>query len=690
VHRLAVLILAPALLGLAQNAPPPSQPPNTAIRVDVNLVQVDAVVTDSRNRRVTDLQASDFELLQDGKPQAITNFSYLVTKVPAAAQRTAAIKPAKGDVPPPPPVLQPAEVHRTLAFVVDDLGLAGENIPPVRDAIRKFIDNEMRPDDLVAIVRTGAGMGALQQFTTDKRLLYEALDRVKYGQSRVGVSSFAPLGSAPRGRGARGAVELEHLRDDSLAEGSLGAIRFLVNSMAGFPGRKSVVLFTENIRLIFRGATDQMVAQEVQKLSDAANRAAVVIHAIDPRGLPDFSVNAQDNTAGMSRRRVSRVPAQRETEMERTEEGMFALSDATGGLFLHDLNDLGAALRKAADDSDGYYLIGYHPDATTFEASDGQPRFHRLSLRVKKSGLHVRSREGFFGAPGAAADASEHTREAQLNRAMQSPYAGTIHPRLTAVFSNVRQGGSFIVAWVHFEASELKWSTEPDGGRRAQIDVAAATFDEDGLALATVNTTFPLNLSSQQYDEAVKKGMVYALHVPIDRPGPYLVRAALRDPATEGSGAAEQFVEVPDVAGGHLALSGIVLQDASIQTGPNIAPGPAPHADTSAGAARRSFRRGAPMAYVYEILNAASSESQHPELEVQTRVFRDGVQMMTEKTALAPSGVLKDPQHLTASGRLSVGRDMAPGEYVLQVIVTDKNVKSKFNIAAQSVDFEIE
>ena len=96
------------------------------------------------------------------------------------------------------------------------------------------------------------------------------------------------------------------------------------------------------------------------------------------------------------------------------------------------------------------------------------------------------------------------------------------------------------------------------------------------------------------------------------------------------------------------------------------------------------------MAYVYEILNAASSESQHPELEVQTRVFRDGVQMMTEKTALAPSGVLKDPQHLTASGRLSVGRDMAPGEYVLQVIVTDKNAKSKFNVAAQSVDFEIE
>jgi VWFA-related protein len=162
VNRLAALLLTTALAqanAFAQNAPPASQPPNTAIRVDVNLVQVDAVVTDSRNRRVADLQASDFELLQDGKPQTITNFSYLATKPPATTPRTAAAKPAKGEAPPPPPVLQPTEVGRMLAFVVDDLGLAGENIPKVRDAIRKFRDNEMRPDDLVAIVRTGAGMG---------------------------------------------------------------------------------------------------------------------------------------------------------------------------------------------------------------------------------------------------------------------------------------------------------------------------------------------------------------------------------------------------------------------------------------------------------------------------------------------------------------------------------------------------
>src|SRR5271156_261895 len=232
-HRLIALFPALAV-AFAQNPAPQPGPattgasPNTVIRIDVNLVQVDAVVTDSRGRRVTNLQSPAFEIWQDGKPQAIANFSYVSTQPGGAgaapAQRIAQAKPVKGEAPPPTPVLRPTEVRRTLALVVDDLGLAAENVPNVRSAIKNFIDDQMRPGDLVAIVRTGAGMGALQQFTTDKRLLYAALERVKYGQSRVGVSSFAPLGS-----GMRGASTINHLREESLAMGSLGAIRYVVN-----------------------------------------------------------------------------------------------------------------------------------------------------------------------------------------------------------------------------------------------------------------------------------------------------------------------------------------------------------------------------------------------------------------------------------------------------------------------------
>ena len=703
--RFAALFLASAVAFAQAPAPrpgPPTTAPNAVIRIDVNLVQVDAVVTDSKDRRITDLQPSAFEVLQDGKPQAITNFTYVSTKPgdgAAVADRVAPSKPVKGEPPPPPLALRPAEVRRTLALVVDDLGLSGESMPSVRAAIKNFIDEQMRPGDLVAIVRTSAGMGALQQFTTDKRLLHAALDRVKYGESRVGVSSFAPLGRNPRGTGA-----INQLREESFTVGSLGAIRFVVNAMRDSPGRKSVILFTENIRMISQGTTDEMVARALKQLSDAASRASVVINAIDPRGMPDFNVTPADDTSKMSGRRVRQVPAQRQAEEIHTQEGMFALAEETGGLFLHDTNDLNGALKKVAEDSDGYYLIGYHPDAATFENGNGQPKFHKIEVKIKTAGLHVRSRDGFFGEPGNGNQPLEHSREAELTHALQSPFsAGAIHPRLTAIFSNVASG-SFINALLYFNPSDLKWSSEPDGNHTASIDVAAAAFDENGLALAPVDTTFSFQLTSPNYDEALKKGMVYSLHVPVNKPGPYLVRAAVRDPATEGSGSDQQYVEVPDIGSGRLALSGIVLQGSALQASPEppqSAPtaGPvqrtAPGEDATGGAASRSFRRGDSLIYGYEIFNAQpggknTGAGQHPELEVETRMFHDGKQVLDGKTMLVNAAAPSDPQRLPAAGRLSLGRDMSPGEYVLQVIVTDKLAKGKFSTATQSMDFEIE
>ena len=692
-NRLAALFPALAV-AFAQNPAPQSRPatgaaPNSVIRIDVNLVQVDAVVTNSRGRRVTDLQSPAFEILQDGKPQSITNFSYVSTRPGVgAAHRVVTAKPMKGEAPPPPLPLRATEVRRTLALVVDDLGLAAESIPPVRNAIRNFIDEQMRPGDLVAIVRTGAGMGALQQFTTDKRLLYAALDRVKYGESRVGLSSFEPLGSGVRGAGA-----VNHLRDDALALGSLGAIRYVVTAMSGFPGRKSVVLFTENIRLIFRGTPDEMVAHAVQQLSDDASRASVVIHAIDPRGVQDYNITPADDTARMSRRRVSRVPSQRSEQVIHTQEGMFVLAQETGGLFLHDTNDLAGALRQAAEDGDGYYLIGYHPDANTFENGNGPPRFHKIEVKVKGVGLRVRSRDGFFGEPGGNRPL-DHTREAEIVHALQSPFtAGSIHPRLTAVFSNSRQTGSFIDALLYFNATELKWSGELGGNHKALIDVAAAAFDENGFVLAPVDTTFTLNLTSQNYHEALRKGIVYGIHIPVNRPGPYVVRAAVRDVATEGSGSADQYVEVPDVENGHLALSGIVLQESTVEEArpdAGLPRGQAHGEDATGGAARRCFQRGTLLSYRYEIMNARIGAGQRPDLDVQTRMFHDGAQVPTDNTPLPAAGGASDPQHLSAGGRVSLDRDMTPGEYVLQVIVTDKLARSKFRTVTQSMDFDIE
>ena len=100
-----------------------------------------------------------------------------------------------------------------MAILVDDLNLSFESIARVRAALRRFIDEQMRPGDLVAILRTAAGMGALQQFTTDRRALHAAADRVRW--TMMGrISSFGASDLDER---------LEPLEKEIFAAGTLGA-----------------------------------------------------------------------------------------------------------------------------------------------------------------------------------------------------------------------------------------------------------------------------------------------------------------------------------------------------------------------------------------------------------------------------------------------------------------------------------
>ncbi len=164
--------------------------PDLIVHIEVNLVQVDAVVTNNKNQPVVNLTADDFEILQDGKRQAIKNFTYIDTSAHKTGIPLATNAPLA-----PPAHLKAAEVQRTFAVVVDDLGLAWENVTAVKHALRNFVEKDMQRNDLVALVPTGGGAGMFQQFTADPKQLLAAIDQLKYNLSfsRVGIHSFASL-----------------------------------------------------------------------------------------------------------------------------------------------------------------------------------------------------------------------------------------------------------------------------------------------------------------------------------------------------------------------------------------------------------------------------------------------------------------------------------------------------------------
>ncbi|HEU5239426.1 MAG TPA: VWA domain-containing protein, partial [Pyrinomonadaceae bacterium] len=181
--------------GTAQPQSPPQKPEDIdVVRITSNLVQVDAIVTDSKGKLVTDLKPEEVEIFEDGHKQKITHFSYYAAETPAAESPARAVAVDKNAPPVPPTRIKPEDVRRTIAIVVDDLGLSFESTYYVRRALRKFVDEQMQPGDLVAIIRTSGGIGALQQFTADKRQLYAAVERVKWNATgRGGVSAFAPI-----------------------------------------------------------------------------------------------------------------------------------------------------------------------------------------------------------------------------------------------------------------------------------------------------------------------------------------------------------------------------------------------------------------------------------------------------------------------------------------------------------------
>src|SRR6267142_2459450 len=207
------------------------------VRITTNVVQLDFVVTDKSGNPVTDLKADDIEVLEDGHPQRITNFSYISTEPTNTTTSELNRAPAdRSSLPVLSSPLRRESVRRTIAIVVDDLGLSFQSLVPARSALRNFLEKQMEPGDLVAIIRTGGEVGALQQFTSDKRQLLAAIERLRWNPcSRRGINITAPLRQDTLSRenllsGTRGgntSTELPPCSNYTL-DATLEALRFII------------------------------------------------------------------------------------------------------------------------------------------------------------------------------------------------------------------------------------------------------------------------------------------------------------------------------------------------------------------------------------------------------------------------------------------------------------------------------
>jgi VWFA-related protein len=701
----------PSAQQITQEQKPQSQKPDEddVVRITTNLVQVDAVVTDGNGKVVTDLKPEEVQITEDGQRQEITNFSYIVTDTSNAAAGSS--KPANTDkyAPPVPGVrLKPEDVRRTIALVVDDLGLSFESTHFVRRALKKFVDEQMQAGDLVAIIRTASGMGALQQFTSDKRQLYAAIERVRYKlNGRGGVGAFAPSETSPAGESGpevdRTKEDVDQFREDLFAVGTLGALSYVVKGLRELPGRKSVLLISDGIKFLDAGNSSRSfrTAERLRRLIDEAGRASVVIYTMSALGLQTTGPTAADSGSMLPGpgRPASEILRTQSRELFNQQEGLRFLAEQTGGIAIINYNDLSRGIRKVLEDQKGYYLIGYRPDEATFDSRPGRRKFHHLSLKVTRKGkFNVRMRNGFYGVTDQEPTAPR-TRAQQMFGALTSPFGATgVHLQLTSFFGNDANSGSFMRSMLHIDANDLTFTDEPNGVRQSVFDLLAITFGDNGAAIEQTGRIFTIRMSDESYKRALRQGLIYDVIVPIKKPGAYQLRMALRDTTSERVGSASQFIEVPDLKKNRLTLSGVVLSGSTGLAGANQAGKAASAANAEgveqtnpeSGPAVRHFTRDMVIEYLFAIYNARFDKATNrAQLITQMRLFRDGKLIFTGKETNFDSANQTDRKRLTSGGAIQLGAELAPGEYVLQVVVKDMLASEEHRTASQWIDFEI-
>jgi VWFA-related protein len=308
---LAWLVIVFGKTGSPQATLPPKD--EFQFRISVNLVQVDATVTDSHGVPVPGLAADDFRILLDGKPQRIVSSSFIeagkqapatpppAVRQPAVSRKLDAAMPSMPAAP-----LKREDVRRTIVLFVDDYSMSSETVPRVRAGLHKFVEKQMRPGDLVAIVRASAGLGALQDFTTDRDLLLAAADLVRWnpiGRGKAGAYQDTPSNPTDdrQQRSSLGRQEAI-LRIENAAVATASSLWRLVRGMSPLPGRKSVVVLADSLPLRTPDEVDpwgtpavgsgmsSRILPAMRRVVDESVRAGVVLYAIDTRGLSSLTM----------------------------------------------------------------------------------------------------------------------------------------------------------------------------------------------------------------------------------------------------------------------------------------------------------------------------------------------------------------------------------------------------------------
>jgi VWFA-related protein len=697
---LPAIFASASLLGSAQQQPAPS----ATFQVEVNFVDIDAVVTDGRGNFVSDLSKDDFQLLDDGKPQDISAFSLVDIPMPSATVRPAAATASVGDV---RSNAEPIS-GRLYVIVLDDLNVAPLRTKVVVKAARELIERHFGPNDMAAITYTSGRTDGAQEFTSDRAALLAAIDKFQGRKLRSTVIEKAdyyfsqtlkemevnqsddPDSTAPPQsgtiRGPNGYSDITTDPDDfergHRARQVLSALGKLANVMGGIRGRrKAIVMFSEGIDYpiydIFGSQAATTILTETQNAIAAAARGNVSFFAVDPRGLVGMTSEAielnasTDPSLGFDAKGLL-------ADMYLSQDSLRTLAEETGGYAAVNSNNITNSLNRIVKLNSTYYVLGYYPNDAR---RDG--RFHKIEVRVKRPGLRVSARKGYV-SPKIVSAEERAQRERELDRGrgragstqtsnelreilnqplQRNGLTLTVH---TAPFKGPSKEASVAVA-IEVDASRLQFTEQPNKTFADGVELSLFALDERGRQLGGTFFQFNLALRPETYERV--RGSIVRLNPRIALPpGRYQLRAGVRETGAGEMGSVFADLQVPDYNARGLAMSGLLLTDEAARGEFSPVPDDQLPAGTlpAPATSRRTFGRNGILSAFAEVYDSGASRDAR-RIEVTTTLMgEDGSAAFSSRESIAGASADVKSSRIPLSKQI-VLKDIRPGRYVLRV-----------------------
>ena len=464
----------------------PQQRPT--FRTGRDLVSVDVVVRDRSGSIVKGLTADDFEVREDGRPQDILGFSYQEisdTAAPAlgATELLAGVEEKMADTAPaasPKPMTsQDLAGRRLMVLLFDTSSMQPEDVQRAVDSASKYVAEQMTAADLIAVATVSTRLDVLTDFTGDRARVAQTLAKLGYTEGTATPPAEASTAAtdevaAEAETAAAEASELDMFNNDV----RLRALRTLADALGPLEQKKAIIYFSAGME---RSGQDNQI--ELRTAVNSAVRAHVSIYPVDTRGLQAVVPGGDARQAsGRGQSLFSgRGVAQQFSRLAASQDTLTSLAADTGGRAFTDTNDFGEAFARVRRDMSAYYLIGY---SSTNPVKDG--RFRRIQVRMKREGLRVEARAGYF-AERDFAHTNRNDREAQLQEQMFSAVSSTDLPvMVTGGFFRLAADRYYVPVSVGVPGYAVPVKSEKD---EVSLDILGLVTDEQGRPLGRMRET---------------------------------------------------------------------------------------------------------------------------------------------------------------------------------------------------------